>query len=526
MAGRRAGRGKITPLAHAPGHQAQSPGLALGSNGSSTTASCAQESLFDFEYNQAFSLECWVYLNGPGSQQMFISKRLASSPYTGYEFWVSAAGVINFELYNNSTYYIRMQTGAIFTAFTTWKHLVVTYNGSGLGSGVLIYFNAASQSLSTWLDNLASHTILNNITLNFASRLVVGTYLNGRLDEVRVYNKVLTPSEVTAHYNAGAGAFGVPETNLIGGWHFDEGNGPTANDYSGNAAHAALTNYTWATGVVTAATAVDPLITAAPGSSAIADSAAEGVSSLFSRSDHKHGREAAAAPGSSAIADTPAAGSAATVARSDHKHGREAAGTPVTQNYNDTPAAGSAATVARSDHRHGMPSSGTPSGIWQVIAETTLAAAATSYTFSGLTGATDLEYHLISRIITNYAGALSIDVRLNNDGGANYGYQLFYAAGTGYAASAAVNDTGIYIGGGNAVNQLSFGDTLIWAKSGYVRTARVFNSDMGTAETVGELDIWQYQWNNTTDEITSLVVVASQANGLGIGTHLELWARR
>jgi hypothetical protein len=33
-------------------------------------------------------------------------------------------------------------------------------------------------------------------------------------------------------------------------------------------------------------------------------------------------------------------------------------------------------------------------------------------------------------------------------------------------------------------------------------------------------------WNNTTDEITSLVFYADQANGIGVGSHIEVWARR
>jgi hypothetical protein len=58
-------------------------------------------------------------------------------------------------------------------------------------------------------------------------------YFKGRIDEARIYNKVLTAAEILAHYNNGDGTVGQPEANLVAGWHFDEADGSRANDYSG-----------------------------------------------------------------------------------------------------------------------------------------------------------------------------------------------------------------------------------------------------------------------------------------------------
>jgi hypothetical protein len=67
-----------------------------------------------------------------------------------------------------------------------------------------------------------------------------------------------------------------------------------------------------------------------------------------------------AAPGASAVADSAAAGSATTLARSDHRHSREAFGTPtVAAGLGKSNAAGTATTVAHSDHDHATSSAAT-----------------------------------------------------------------------------------------------------------------------------------------------------------------------
>ncbi|CAN5751372.1 hypothetical protein BH23CHL7_BH23CHL7_17410 [soil metagenome] len=91
-------------------------------------------------------------------------------------------------------------------------------------------------------------------------------------------------------------------------------------------------------------------------SSAVGDATSHGTLADYSRTDHRHGREASGSPVASAVGDTGAAGSATTTARSDHRHAREVFGAVQAQtSFGATSADGTAATVARSDHRHGTP---------------------------------------------------------------------------------------------------------------------------------------------------------------------------
>jgi hypothetical protein len=78
------------------------------------------------------------------------------------------------------------------------------------------------------------------------------------------------------------------------------------------------------------------------------------------------------------------------------------------------------------------------------------------------------------------------------------------------------------LGYSEALYRLSLGEMLIYAKSGYVRTIlNSINCDVN-GTTIGYLLQYGQSWNNTADNLTSLVILADQANGLGIGTEITL----
>ena len=105
-----------------------------------------------------------------------------------------------------------------------WHHVVLTYSSSGtLGSGyvngVLVNTQVATKQ---WPGSALQYGIGKSDTTNFGD----GTYFNGKIDEVRIYNRALGASEVLALYKSGAATLSAvqrnPVTNgLIGLWSFD-----------------------------------------------------------------------------------------------------------------------------------------------------------------------------------------------------------------------------------------------------------------------------------------------------------------
>jgi hypothetical protein len=161
---------------------------------------------------------------------------------------------------------------------------------------------------------------------------------------------------------------------------------------------------------------------------------------------------------------------------------------------------------------------------WKQIYNTTLTEDATSLTISSLTGDTAKEYMLSARISNSYAGTSDYQIRPNNvSTAANYGYQ--YILGSN-AATGAARGTGTGFDlAPNDASQVCFNNTIIQAKSGYVRTAITEYASRINGTTIDSVALFGQSWNNTTDEITSLVIAASQSGGLGSGTQITLYQR-
>lgn len=114
-------------------------------------------------------------------------------------------------------------TGATTLATNTWYHVVVTFDSTK--NTRAIYVNGAADKL----DNTTSFSALGTST---TANIFIGAlstpsnFFNGKIDDVRVYNRALNPVEVAQLYNFGPAPLGY--------WNFEEGSGQTINDVSGN----------------------------------------------------------------------------------------------------------------------------------------------------------------------------------------------------------------------------------------------------------------------------------------------------
>ncbi|HYR86453.1 MAG TPA: DUF1553 domain-containing protein [Terriglobia bacterium] len=94
-----------------------------------------------------------------------------------------------------------------------WVHVTVTYDGSSRADGIKVYWNGKPAELDIRRDNL-TQTILPTgyaavfdqfVGIAFGKRFRVTSLVGGAIDEVRVFNKALTPLEVSClHDERGA----------------------------------------------------------------------------------------------------------------------------------------------------------------------------------------------------------------------------------------------------------------------------------------------------------------------------------
>jgi len=164
-------------------------------------------------------------------------------------------------------------------------------------------------------------------------------------------------------------------------------------------------------------------------------------------------------------------------------------------------------------------------GLWQKVYEETLTTAATSKTISGLDGNTAEQYKIILRAINGYSGVVNYGIRPNNDSGANYGYECILGQGSTVTAGSETAATSLWFGRAEALNQLSHSIGILYAKSGYVRTMITLGAEAIAGTTITRAIYIPSVWNNTANNITSLVIYATQANGLGVGTFIGLYKR-
>ena len=102
---------------------------------------------------------------------------------------------------------------------SSWNHIICQKTGSELQ----IYVNGtkhASQSFADLTDNLNTH-VTHPVNISNSSSLKIGGYntnttdLQGYLDEIRIYNKALTTSEISTLKDRNEGG-GMLQTNVVG----------------------------------------------------------------------------------------------------------------------------------------------------------------------------------------------------------------------------------------------------------------------------------------------------------------------
>ena len=97
---------------------------------------------------------------------------------------------------------------------------------------------------------------LHDFYLNCLRNIQVNT-CDANIDDVAIFSRALSITEVQSAYNSGAGKFSDTSvapwnTGLVGLWRMDDGTGTSVTDFSGNGYTGTLsgTTYSWITGKV------------------------------------------------------------------------------------------------------------------------------------------------------------------------------------------------------------------------------------------------------------------------------------
>jgi hypothetical protein len=155
-----------------------------------------------FENTDSFSGGAWVQIASVGTDAHIVGR---SASARGWKFYVDSDGRYVFWMSSrrfDEDRLIQVQTRDIFSD-GAWHYAVFTYDGSSRASGVRIYIDNVSRALDVVSDTLDG-------SISTAMDGFIKKDIDGKLDELGVWKKVLSEQEINDLWNGGSGQTMIP----------------------------------------------------------------------------------------------------------------------------------------------------------------------------------------------------------------------------------------------------------------------------------------------------------------------------
>ncbi len=209
---------------------ASAPAWASGKVGSSLLFDGVDDDMtasasIDDSITSAFTISTWFKTTNAGlAQTLFRNDDCLGN--AGYTLAITSGGKLSAYGYIGG---IKTITGSTTLSANTWYHGTFVYNGSNIS----LYLNGKSDATAV---SASGNLTLSSTLMHFGnchySDPSFNQYFSGNLDNMRIYNYARSAAQVAWDYNRGG---------PVAQYKFDECNGGTANDASGNSNNGTLT---------------------------------------------------------------------------------------------------------------------------------------------------------------------------------------------------------------------------------------------------------------------------------------------
>ncbi len=194
----------LLPAVNLQYHQTGKVGFGVGFNGSSSYAQLADfgASQLNIAPGQKRTQAAWIKLLGPNSNQWILGKREQASDVAPRWNWLrDSIGRINVQYFDTTTSGTSVFTPPLADGSF---HLVISTFEYGKADGVKLYVDNA---LVTTASTSGLAPIVNDrpFTLGKLAFAPGGYFFDGVLDEVLFWSRILSPAEMDALWNGGAG---------------------------------------------------------------------------------------------------------------------------------------------------------------------------------------------------------------------------------------------------------------------------------------------------------------------------------
>lgn len=197
------------------------------------------------------SFSFWAYCNpNPTTELAFIGKRIGAPGYNNFEYYFTKYAS-NHPTASNMVAHYLWNLGGTFDAYgapisgtapvsqsNVWEHYVLTADGTNkktYKNGVLV---------STWT-NISSCSMSNgtgSLTIGSGGGWGGTSWMNGKIDDIGIWNRALTACEITQLYNAAV--YTTPTITALGSTTLCSGTTATLST-------SAIGSYTWSNGANT-----------------------------------------------------------------------------------------------------------------------------------------------------------------------------------------------------------------------------------------------------------------------------------
>ena len=149
-----------------------------------------------FNYNSPFTVCIRYRCTGSTSTMYGLINKMDPSTALGWEIWFNSDNTLGMQMFKDGTYYFTAMVSGVGRD-SNWHLLVITYSGSGLGSGVAMWLDGVSKSLGVTGGGMGTSSILNSANLMIGSRYNGTSPLAGDIAYVAIWSRVLQTVEVT-----------------------------------------------------------------------------------------------------------------------------------------------------------------------------------------------------------------------------------------------------------------------------------------------------------------------------------------
>ncbi|MDI6708497.1 MAG: LamG domain-containing protein [Candidatus Thermoplasmatota archaeon] len=196
------------------------------------------------DIDNAITIECWCYLAGDPNTTTKNDYRIIVSKKGVYGMVLEETREISVHVYNTTGEKYNFLTG-YYLPIGESHHLAYTYDSA---TGEMKFYADGTLYSSTSFTAVALQT--NNEPLRISSiRSKTPRTFYGAIDELRIFNRVLSSTELAEDYNAV-----VPypaRSGAVAWYHFDESRGVTVNDCSDCGNAGTIYGATWIVGIGT-----------------------------------------------------------------------------------------------------------------------------------------------------------------------------------------------------------------------------------------------------------------------------------